>query len=63
MSAQIIKSIVGCARCGGEGHKNLKFKKLKNPVQATQTFQLTHWAMCPETNEPILMAILENQHG
>ena len=41
----------GCARCG-QTHVNIVFKRFKNgPILRTYT----HWALCPETGEPIIM--------
>jgi len=37
-----------CARCG-QNHNALVFHRLTNPSA------YTHWAMCPITNEPILL--------
>lgn len=50
----IVTSIVGCARCWGEGHKNLTFRKLEHPVD-DPTGEYTHWAPCPTNGEPILL--------
>jgi hypothetical protein len=40
----------GCARCGGR-HEGLMFRPLANPPGAFR-----HWAACPATGDPILMA-------
>jgi len=46
-------SINGCARCG-KNHNYLEIKKFKkNPVRNN-----THFAVCPNTKEPILIKIL-----
>jgi hypothetical protein len=42
-------NIVECARCGND-HEKMTFKKLKNASGKN-----THWAMCPDVDEPILM--------
>jgi len=41
-----------CARCG-EDHI-ITFRRFKNPID-----RFTHWALCPNTNEPILLEIYE----
>ena len=41
--------IVGCARCGGI-HPDIKFYPFTWPPSTTAT----HFAICPETHEPIL---------
>jgi len=38
-----------CARCGKD-HAQLEFRPLANAPD-----EWTHWAMCPETNEPVLV--------
>ena len=45
-----IVSIHHCARCGGN-HKNLRFNRLTLEAESFKW-----WAMCPDLNEPILMA-------
>lgn len=49
---------VGCARCGGEGHKPITFKKLQKPSELPGGIKFTHWAPCPTTGEPIMFAQL-----
>lgn len=48
-------TVENCARCG-TGHKNIKFAKLKKPCVSW-----THWAICPETGEPILLKIVDGE--
>ena len=57
MSAIEVK-INGCARCHGEGH-DLVFRQLTHPVEfpGVDIPALTHWAICPDTGEPILLRI------
>ena len=43
-----------CARCGGY-HDKVEFRPFKNG----SIRDLSHWAMCPTTVEPILMRIQE----
>jgi hypothetical protein len=44
--------IVGCARCG-ENHGALEFMPLTNHAR------YTWWAMCPRTEQPLLMREVE----
>ena len=48
-------SIVGCARCHGDGHENLWWEPLTHPVIAG-SFTATRWAACPTNGQPILMS-------
>ena len=41
--------ITNCARCGGR-HTDIWFWKFTRKAS-----EYTHWAMCPKTNQPILM--------
>jgi hypothetical protein len=52
-----VLDIVGCARCHGDGHTELVFRRLAHPVESSEV-PLTHWATCPTTGEPILLAIV-----
>ncbi len=47
-------SIVGCARCDGDGHDDLYFTPLTHPMSTGHS----HWAMCPTINEPIMLIIM-----
>ena len=70
MRDPVITSMNCCARCQKE-HKELSFNKLTHPIigeNQTGTMDLyagprpvlfTHWALCPENGEPILMIIVE----
>lgn len=50
------ETIVGCARCYGEGHTDLLFEPLTHPVDVNDDLgPLTHWAPCPTNGEPILL--------
>jgi len=51
----------GCSRCG-ESHKNLVFKEFINPQivgkdEENPDYVFNHWVMCPNTNEPIMIAL------
>jgi hypothetical protein len=51
-----VVKVHGCARCGGE--HEIEFSPfLKSPIVADGE-TLTHFAMCPTLNEPILMRII-----
>jgi hypothetical protein len=43
--------IKNCARCGEDHY--VTFKKLINPSD-----EWNYWALCPNTNEPIMMQIV-----
>jgi hypothetical protein len=43
--------LTNCARCG-KTHAELTFRELARPCE-----EWTHWAPCPHTHEPILMAL------
>jgi hypothetical protein len=46
-----------CARCD-EDHTDLEFTQFRNnPIEDTDGTVWNWWAMCPVTNEPILMKI------
>ena len=53
--ATSVFKVEGCARCG-ETHENLIFERLESPVR-----NLTHWAECPNTGQPILMRMTEDK--
>ena len=47
--------IYNCARCG-QDHKQMEFKPLVSPVRhhITEQVESTHWAMCPNSLQPVL---------
>lgn len=49
-----------CPRCG-KAHDKLSAREFSVPVAPKEMapFRWTHWAMCPTTNEPILIGGLE----
>jgi len=51
---QSIQDLPCCARCG-KIHVGLTFKKLTNPIYCNPFEVMTHWAMCPELEQPVLM--------
>lgn len=50
-----ISDLTGCARCHGEGHKDVHWRKLTFPYVEDSGTAMTHWAPCPTNGEPILM--------
>lgn len=48
----IATDVRGCARCGGE-HLRLEFLPFHRPVGLD-----THWAPCPQTEEPVLLRVV-----
>lgn len=44
-----------CGRCTGT-HENLEAREFKDPPE---TGHARHWAICPTTNEPILVEVTE----
>ncbi len=59
-----VKVLNGCARCNGI-HVDIDFKMFTFYPQfaGNDGAMFTHWAMCPETNEPILMRIEQDHDG
>jgi hypothetical protein len=47
----LLCNLTKCIRCG-KNHKRLTFK----PFQKTPPSEFTHWALCPHTKEPVLLA-------
>lgn len=56
---EITESIVGCARCHGEGHKDLVFTRFSYPLTSSKGALIaTHWASCPTNGEPVMLAYM-----
>jgi len=50
----VMPKMAPCARCG-KSHENLPFKRL---LVATETrWPISHFSVCPETLQPVLLAI------
>lgn len=49
-----VKLLVGCPRCG-KNHVEVTYNKLTQPCN-----KYTHWAMCPENSQPILLEITDD---
>lgn len=54
-ATEFFTSIINCARCKG-AHEKLEFKKFRNPIEV-ETHVFTHWALCPTTEEPIVLEV------
>jgi hypothetical protein len=53
----VVFDVYACARCGDE-HEEFEFKPLTVPIQLMNgAFELTHFALCPELDEPCLIRI------
>lgn len=54
----VVPRLNGCARCGEDHEEPITFL----PFTRASTFgeaTITHYAVCPKTQEPILMRIVE----
>lgn len=49
-----------CARCGAD-HKGLRFERLEYMSGSIQGMP-SHWALCPQTQQPILLSFREDNH-
>ena len=54
-----VKLIQHCARCGGT-HEQMWFSKFTRPMVFGGIVH-NYWAICPETREPIIMAMQSEQ--
>jgi hypothetical protein len=52
-----VQSVVGCARCHGGGHEDVRWEPLTHPAE-TGDVTFTHWAPCPTNGQPILVAVV-----
>lgn len=70
MTNKFVTDVMCCARCGND-HRALQFAKLTTPITfdtMSGVEQMTHWALCPDLNEPILLgtegsALREEERG
>jgi hypothetical protein len=53
----MILNVRHCARCDGE-HITLRFTSLANPPDG-----ITHWAMCPQMHQPILLTVTKHDES
>ena len=49
---ELITTVKDCSRCGKD-HADLKFRKFHKPAGEYQ-----YWAMCPNRQEPVLLAVV-----
>ncbi len=55
-----ITSIIGCARCRGDGHDNLRFLPFTFAVENDDDSPaFTHYCPCPANGEPILLRVFD----
>lgn len=59
---KIKTTVVKCARCGGN-HRDMQFSSFTRPIESDMEELWTHWVMCPDTNEPILMRIVSGSEA
>jgi hypothetical protein len=50
-----MKSLRGCARCGGAHVDTIEWRLLTRPIIDGDGTTWTHWCPCPTNGEPILM--------
>ncbi|MFW6056851.1 MAG: hypothetical protein ACOC9B_06045 [Chloroflexota bacterium] len=55
-----VLDVGNCARCGKD-HKGLAFHRLNRPFEEEEG-GWTFFAICPETNQPILMKDIYNEN-
>ena len=58
--ATLTTSVRHCARCDNT-HLDLKFYQFGEPFICDCGVVYSYWAHCPNTGEPILMIMLENE--
>jgi hypothetical protein len=51
----VVRDIKDCARCG-LNHPALEVRRFERPV-VTDGMLYEHWAMCPATEEPLLVHV------
>lgn len=57
---EFIMDQTGCARCHGEGHQGLVYKKFEHAFEPEGIKDAyTHWSWCPVNGEPILLAFFD----
>lgn len=55
-----VMSIVGCARCDGDGHADVEFLPLDYPIPLPDGREAGWWAPCPTNGQPILLAVWDD---
>lgn len=53
-------NISDCARCG-QPHDDLHVFEVRAPVDLLFTANATHWAMCPNTQQPVFFWLAEDE--
>lgn len=54
--ATLVDTITNCPRCGGD-HGEMAAARLTYPLRA-QPYDYSHWALCPISGEPIMIAAM-----
>jgi len=49
-----VLDVIACVRCG-KNHSRVRFKRMASPFCWGTIEVLTHWALCPEVGDPILL--------
>lgn len=58
-STVIITNVGNCARCQ-QNHEQVTFYKfINNPIRDTDGTIWNYWRLCPNTQEPILLKVIE----
>lgn len=57
-SDTITTSVTNCSRCGKD-HPLLFFRKIVSPIADSDGTLWTHWSLCPNFGEPILMKVAD----
>jgi len=56
----LVTSVYNCARCHKD-HKKLEFHEFTFPVEDSDGTKWTHWVLCPFSEEPILLKVVEEE--
>lgn len=51
-----MSKLTNCARCGN--NHEVEWIELKKPMEIGN-YKFTHWCLCPDTDDPILMYIVK----
>lgn len=62
MENELIVTVNYCARCG-QNHVELKFDKFIHHIEDSDGTIWNYWTLCPNTKEPILLKILDENNG
>jgi hypothetical protein len=50
-----VETVASCPRCG-QRHEGVSFAPLTNPITTSAFESLTHFALCPDNGQPIMLA-------